>query len=118
MVTNGEGYYQLIQYLTENLSVFEQSGTPMTGITVAEYTTDKIAESVMAVCQQHPHLNSESRFSVIRESDSVVNDLQEVLSSVWNTPPTQQQSEFLDEFIGLIKNLFDSAIYEIDPLAE
>lgn len=118
MVTNGEGYNQLIQYLTENLAIFEKSGAAIEGTTVAEYTTDKVAESVMAVCQQHPHLDSDNRFSVIRESDSVVNDLSEVLSSVWNNPPTEEQQEFLDEFIGLIKNLFDSAIYDIDPLEE
>lgn len=116
MVTNGEGYNQLILHLTENLSVFEKSEKTTSHITIAEYTTDKIAQSVMAVCQQHPHLSSETRFTVIREIDSVVNDLQEVLSSVWNSSPTQEQCEFLDEFIGLIKNLFDSAIYDVDPL--
>ncbi|MFM2485085.1 DUF3802 family protein [Celerinatantimonas yamalensis] len=114
MVTNGEGYNQLIQYLTENLSVFEQAGPAHVEISTGEYTTDKVAQSVMAVCQQHPQLSSESRFCIIRESDSVVNDLQEVLSSVWNTHPSLQQCEFLDEFISLIKNLFDSAIYTIN----
>lgn len=116
MVTNGEGYNQLIQYLTENLSVFETTGHAVTSSSIGEYITDKVAESVMAVCQQHPHLDSETRFVVIRESDSVVNDLNEVLSSVWEIAPSQLQSEFLDEFIGLIKNLFDSAIYTIDPV--
>lgn len=116
MVTNGEGYIQLIQYMTENLSVFEHPGQACMSDTIGEYTTDKVAESVMAVCQQHPQLSSEARFKVIRESDSVVNDLQEVLSSVWNSAPTKEQSEFLDEFISLIKNLFDSAIYSVDPI--
>lgn len=116
MVTNGAGYDELILFLTEHLTVFAEEGPKVTDITIADYTIEKVAESVMAVCQQHPHLNSGDRFEVIRESDSVVNDLEEVLSSVWNQRPTQRQCEFIDDFVILIKNLFDTAVYKVDPI--
>jgi hypothetical protein len=114
MVTNAEGYNDLILFLTEHLAIFGEQGPAVTELTIADYVTERVAESVMAVCQQHPQLDSDHRFSIIRESDSVVNDLEEVLSSVWHHQPTQEQCSFIDDFVGLIKNLFDSAIISID----
>lgn len=116
MVTNGEGYDELILFLTEHLNIFSEQSSQLCDISIADYTTERVAESVMAVCQQHPQLDSEARFKVIRESDSVVNDLEEVLSSVWHQQSTQAQCDFIDDFVGLIKNLFDTAIYRIDPI--
>lgn len=47
---------------------------------------------------------------IMQEADAVVADLEEVLSAVWLRAPTPAQHAFLDEFIDLIKNLFDSTI--------
>lgn len=49
----------------------------------------------------------------MREVDGIVYDLQEVLSGVIHQPVTIEQHAFIDEFAGLIKNLFDSAIADL-----
>jgi hypothetical protein len=46
----------------------------------------------------------------VREVDGIVYDLQEVLSSVTEQRVTKEQREFIEEFAGLVKNLFDAAI--------
>ena len=46
----------------------------------------------------------------MREVDGIVYDLQEVLSSVTSHTVTVEQHAFIDEFAGLVKNLFDNAI--------
>jgi hypothetical protein len=50
------------------------------------------------------------RFLIMQEADAVVADLEEVLSAVWLSAPSEAQQAFLIEFIDLIKNLFDSTI--------
>jgi len=40
----------------------------------------------------------------------VVYGLEEVLSSITSQPVTVEQHAFIDEFAGLVKNLFDSAL--------
>ncbi|ALP42451.1 DUF3802 family protein [Aeromonas schubertii] len=110
MVVDGEGYLALIEYLVESLGLFEQKGDEAGGETIEHLVSDQVAESLIALCEQNPQLDSKVRFVIMREADSVVADLQEVLSAVWERPATAAQREFLIEFIILIKNLFDSAI--------
>ncbi|MCE2572457.1 DUF3802 family protein [Motilimonas eburnea] len=114
MVIDSEGYIQLIHFLTDNLSLFENKPCPSNEGSVAEYVSDLIAENVMKVCIQHEHLDSTHRFEVVRETDAIVHDLEEVLSAVWHQAPTSQQKEFLTEFVGLIKNLFDTELTKFD----
>lgn len=77
-----------------------------------ELIEDVIAENVMLLCEQHTELNTEQRSQIVREVDGIVYDLQEVLSSVTNQPVTVEQHAFIDEFAGLVKNLFDTAVAE------
>ncbi|MCE0559028.1 DUF3802 family protein [Motilimonas sp. E26] len=114
MVIDSEGYIQLIHFLTNNLALFESKGCATQEDSVAEYVSDLIAENVMRVCIQHEHLDSTHRFEVVRETDAIVHDLEEVLSTVWHQAPTPEQKEFLTEFIGLIKNLFDTELTKFD----
>ncbi|CSA69257.1 Type IIA topoisomerase%2C B subunit [Vibrio cholerae] len=44
----------------------------------------------------------------------MVEDLGEVLAGVWYRPATNEQIAFLDEYIALVKNLFDSAVAKYD----
>ncbi len=37
-------------------------------------------------------------------------DLHQILEGVWLREPTNEQINFLEDFISLVKNLFDSAI--------
>ncbi|CAD2223175.1 conserved hypothetical protein [Pseudoalteromonas sp. 3J6] len=111
MVLNRQGYDDLIMYLTQNLALFEKTGEIKPGApTVIELIEDVIAENVIRICQQHPDLSTEQRSQIVREVDGIVYDLQEVLSSVTSHTVTVEQHAFIDEFAGLVKNLFDNAI--------
>ncbi|URQ98817.1 DUF3802 family protein [Pseudoalteromonas sp. SCSIO 43095] len=111
MVLNRQGYDDLIMYLTQNLALFEKTGEIKPGApTVIELIEDVIAENVIRICQQHPELSTEQRSQIVREVDGIVYDLQEVLSSVTSHTATVEQHAFIDEFAGLVKNLFDNAI--------
>jgi len=50
----------------------------------------------------------------LKEADAVVADLGEVLAGVWAKKATNEQIVFLDEYIALVKNLFDSAVAKYD----
>ncbi|WP_372859139.1 DUF3802 family protein [Pseudoalteromonas sp.] len=111
MVLNRQGYDDLIMYLTQNLALFEKPGEIKPGApSVIELIEDVIAENVILICQQHPDLSTEQRSQIVREVDGIVYDLQEVLSSVTSHTVTVEQHAFIDEFAGLVKNLFDNAI--------
>ena len=111
MVLNRQGYDDLIMYLTQNLALFEKPGEIKPGApTVIELIEDVIAENVIRICQQHPDLSTEQRSQIVREVDGIVYDLEEVLSSITSQPVTVEQHAFIDEFAGLVKNLFDSAL--------
>jgi hypothetical protein len=114
VVTNKEGYEHLIQYLTDNLGLFEQkSAYAACGKTVMELIEDNIVEHIMNICQQHQELEPNHRSIIVREVDGIVYDLQEVLSGILEQVVTVEQEEFIGEFAGLIKNLFDTAIVEL-----
>ena len=113
MVTDQQGYDDLIMYLTQNLALFEKPGEIKPGApTIMELIEDDIAENVMLLCEQHIELSTEQRGMIVREVDGIVYDLQEVLSSVTSKQVTIEQHAFIDEFAGLVKNLFDNAVAE------
>jgi hypothetical protein len=113
MVLDRQGYDDLIMYLTQNLALFEKPGEIKPGApTIMELIEDDIAENVMLLCQQHSELSTEQRGMIVREVDGIVYDLQEVLSSVTSKQVTIEQHAFIDEFAGLVKNLFDNAVAE------
>ncbi len=110
MVVESEGYIALIEYLVESLGLFEaqqQSGGEQT---IEDLVSSRVASNLMAICEQNPQLDPKLRFMIMQEADAVVADLEEVLSAVWLRAPTPEQKAFLEEFIDLIKNLFDGAI--------
>lgn len=111
MVIDQQGYDELIMYLTENLSLFEKQGVVQPGAPkVMALIEDNIAEQVIRFFMQHEDLSVDDRSVIMREVDGIVYDLQEVLSGVLNQPVTIEQHAFIDEFVGLVKNLFDSAV--------
>ncbi|MGK0411501.1 MAG: hypothetical protein ACJASB_003704 [Shewanella psychromarinicola] len=111
MVTDKDGYMHLIQYLTEHLGLFESSeNTVNTTETVMELFEDQLSAQIIMVCGQNPQLSFAQRNIVIREIDAIVYDLEEILASVANHQATLEQSIFVTEFSGLIKNLFDQEV--------
>jgi len=115
MVTDTDGYIYIIEYLTEHLSLFESSvvdksidTTPTD--TVMHVIEIELIEQIISVCNQNDALTVNSRNTIIQEVDTIVSDLEEILSSVANKPVTPNQQTFIKEFSTLIKNLFDSEI--------
>lgn len=109
MVVETDGYLALIEHLALNLDVFTREGD--TGEeSIEDVVTDMIASNIMTIFEQNPELASSVRFKLLKEADSVMDDLGEVLAGVWNKSATNEQIAFLEEYIALVKNLFDSAV--------
>lgn len=115
MIVESDGYIELIQYLTEQLSIFEstEGADQRASYTVREQLEDSLSDKIMRVSQQH-EVSQEVRFNIVREADAILYDLEEVLASVLNTYPTPQQQAFIEEFTGLVKNLLDARINELE----
>ncbi|MFV0448093.1 MAG: DUF3802 family protein [Vibrio sp.] len=113
MVVETDGYLALIEHLAFNMDVFTNGGD-IGKESVEDVVTDMVASNIMAVFEQNPELHSSVRFQLLKEVDSVVEDLGEVLAGVWAKPATNEQIIFLDEYIALVKNLFDTAVATYD----
>lgn len=114
MVVETDGYLALVEHLSFNLDVFT-SGKGDTGTeSVEDIVTDMISTNIMAIFEQNPELHSSVRFQLLKEADAVVADLGEVLAGVWAKKATNEQIVFLDEYIALVKNLFDTAVAKYD----
>jgi len=113
MVTDTEGYIQIIEYLTEYLNIFENTHTDVNQTdTVMAVIEVELSNQIISVCSQNEALTFNQRNAIIREVDAIVYDLEEILSGVINNPVTEEQKTFITEFATLIKNLFDSEIHK------
>ncbi|GAA0823381.1 DUF3802 family protein [Colwellia sp. D2M02] len=112
MVTDTDGYVQIISYLTEHLNLFENStSSALSTDTVMAAIEVELGEQIIAVCSQNDSLTYNQRNAIIREVDAILYDLEEILSGVVNNKVNSAQKEFIAEFAGLIKNLFDGVIH-------
>jgi hypothetical protein len=113
VVVETEGYLALIEHLALNLDVFTHSGD--TGQeSIEDVVTDLVASNIMDIFEQNPELHSSVRFQLLKEADMVAEDLEEVLAGCWTSKATNEQIAFLDEFVSLMKNLFDTAVAKYD----
>lgn len=111
MVIDTEGYIHIIEYLTEHLSLFENSvATNKSANTVMSVIEVELSEQIISVCGQNVGLSFNQRNTIISEIDAIVNDLEEILSGIINHSVIEAQSLFIKEFATLIKNLFDNEI--------
>ena len=114
MVTDTEGYIQIIEYLTEHLNLFENSATQNSHTDcVMAVIEEELGNQIIAVCSQNSALTYILRNTFIREVVAIVYDLEEILSGVVTHKVTPEQVTFIKEFASLIKNLFDSEIHRI-----
>jgi|TARA_B100001063_G_scaffold231405_1_gene245494 hypothetical protein len=114
VVVETDGYLALIEHLSFNLDVFTNSNGDTGNESVEDIVTDMISTNIMAIFEQNPELHSSVRFQLLKEADAVVADLGEVLAGVWAKKATNEQIVFLDEYIALVKNLFDTAVAKYD----
>jgi len=112
MVTDTDGYIHIIEYLTEHLSLFENSSSSTVNRdTVMTVIEQELSEQIIMICSQNEALSFNQRNTVIREVDAIVYDLEEILSGVVNNTVSNEQKAFIKEFALLIKNLFDTEIH-------
>ena len=114
MVVETDGYLALIEHLSFNLDIFSSDEGDTGTESVEDVVTDMISSNIMSIFEQNPELHSSVRFQLLKEVDAVVADLSEVLANVWEKQATNEQVGFLDEYISLLKNLFDSAVAKYD----
>ncbi|MGC9404029.1 DUF3802 family protein [Vibrio genomosp. F10] len=114
MVVETDGYLALIEHLALNLDVFTSADGDTGAESIEDVVTDMVSSNIMAIFEQNPELHSSVRFKLLKEADSVVEDLGEVLAGAWTKPATNEQITFLDEYIALVKNLFDVAVATYD----
>ncbi|CAM2887846.1 DUF3802 family protein [Vibrio mytili] len=114
MVVETDGYLALIEHLSFNLDIFATEVGDTGTESIEDVVTDMVASNIMAIFEQNPELHSSVRFKLLKEADAVVDDLSEVLAGVWSKKATNEQIAFLDEYIALVKNLFDSAVATYD----
>ena len=113
MVTDTDGYIHIIEYLTEHLSLFENSiASSQTTETVMSVIEVELGDQIISVCSQNEKLTFSQRNAIIREVDAILCDLEEVFSGIANNPVNTEQKAFIREFSSLIKNLFDSVIHK------
>lgn len=110
LVVNTEGYEALVEYLASSLTLFEGLSVSAQSITIEDVVTDLIATQLMTVFSQNPDIEQDVRFQLMQEADSVLADLHQVLEGIWLCEPSDVQIGFLEDFISLVKNLFDTAI--------
>ena len=108
MVVESDGYIALIEYLVESLGLFESQQQGGGAQTIEDLVSSRVADNLMAICEQNPQLDPKVRFLIMQEADAVVADLEEVLSAVWLSAPSEAQQAFLIESIDLTKTLFAS----------
>ncbi|CAI2311388.1 TPA: DUF3802 family protein [Vibrio parahaemolyticus] len=114
MVVETDGYLALIEHLSLNLDIFTTEIGDTGSESIEDVVTDMVASNIMAIFEQNPELHSSVRFKLLKEADAVVEDLGEVLAGVWSKKATNEQIVFLDEYIALVKNLFDTAVATYD----
>lgn len=114
MVVETDGYLALIEHLSLNLDIFTSEIGDTGSESIEDVVTDMVASNIMAIFEQNPELHSSVRFKLLKEADAVVEDLGEVLARVWTKKATNEQIAFLDEYIALVKNLFDTAVATYD----
>ncbi len=114
MVTDKPAYKELMEYLASSLGTFELKEAPLyDDKTVEMLVEQEITTQVITLCSQHEELETNHRSIIVREIDSIVYDMHQVLLTYWERPVTQTQALFIVEFTGLIKNVFDSAVADL-----
>lgn len=114
MVTDKQAYDELMEYLYSSREVFVQRDEEMVpGLTLEALVEQEISSQIITLCNQHDDLEVNHRSIIVREVDGIVYDMQQVLYDHWQQSVTQGHVDFVVEFTGLIKNIFDGAIADL-----
>lgn len=111
MIVESDGYHSLIEYLTENLSLFEQRAKSSNdGTTIQSFIRYQLVEQMSLIFAQNKALSVDDKIAIVVEFDHVFDDLSEVLGRLLSHNITHNQRVFIIDYFGLLKNLFDSQV--------
>jgi len=111
MITQSDGYHALIEFLGESLAVFEPiPQASQGGTSIKLYVRYRLIEEMALIFTQKKHLQQQEKIYIVQEFDSVLSDLGEVLGRLINHQIIEHQQAFINEYAGLVKNLFDTQL--------
>jgi hypothetical protein len=114
MVTDKPAYSELMEYLKSSQEMFQHAdGVTEDSPILVEFVEREIIHQVITLCSQHNDLETNHRSIIVREIDSIVYDMQQILAPYWEQPVTPEQIAFIQEFTSLVKNVFDGAIADL-----
>ena len=114
MITNSDGYLELIGYLSENLSLFEtKTKCDDDAPTLKQFIRYQMVEQMVMLFNEHKTLAQDEKLHIVTQIDLVTYDLLEVFGRNLRQKIDQQQQYFIIDFTSLLKNLFDSRLFEL-----
>lgn len=114
MVTDKAAYVELMEYLRSSQDMFDhREGVSPDAPELEQLVEQEITNQVITLCNQHQDLETNHRSIIVREIDSIVADMEQILTSYWHQQVTPDQEEFIKEFTGLVKNVFDGAVADL-----
>lgn len=109
MIISRNGYHTLIEYLTDNLSLFEQGELcSQDNNTIRSFVRYQLVEQMSLIFEQHKEFSVDEKIAIVAEFDHVFSDLSEVLGRLLEHNITEQQRAFIIDYFSLLKNLFDT----------
>ncbi|WP_028863537.1 DUF3802 family protein [Psychromonas aquimarina] len=110
MLLKSDAYDACISYFADNLDIFEGQKGSDKGELISDIVSDQVADMLLCFCQQQPQLSNKTRLVVIAEGDKLVEDIEQILGSLWDKPASASQIEFIEEYFLLLKNSLDSQV--------
>lgn len=114
MITKTDGYLSLIEYLSDNMSLFEKHSTGCENSpTIKQFIRYQMVEQLVLLFNEHAELNQDKKLIIVDEVNRVTDDLFELLAGNVEHKIDQSQRHFFIDFAGLLKNLFDAHLFEL-----
>jgi len=110
MLLDSDAYDACIGYFADNLNIFEGKSNIENGESIADIVTDQVADMLMTFCSQQTQLSNEVRLTVVAEGDRLVEDIEQILGTHWNSAATAEEKSFIEEYFLLLKNSLDSQV--------
>ena len=114
MITKTDGYLSLIEYLSNNISLFEKHSSGCSNSpTIKQFIRYQMVEQLVLLFNEHSELTQDKKLIIVNEVNRVTDDLFELLAGNIEHKIDQNQRHFFIDFAGLLKNLFDAHLFEL-----
>ncbi|NRA61155.1 MAG: DUF3802 family protein [Psychrobium sp.] len=111
MIIQNIGYHSLIEYLKDNLTIFEMRPLDDKHSTKLDlYVRYQFTEQIRLLFDQHPNLLEQEKLYIVDQFEHAYSDLAQIMGGDFKQQLTENQQTFIKDFSGLLKNLFDSQL--------